>query len=302
MPIINSKDEAQRFLDNKFGEGRYTIISEYKGRKTPITIKDNVNNIISEIPAFDRVMDKRVHTLKNYFELRNKSDDFQKKLDIKCGYHHFDVLKYAGRRPSKFTDFKCTKCGKEFSRRAGDIYKTGRCPLCENKSPKMLTIEDVKKEIETRDPNYSVLSTEYKGTHEHLLVRHNICGTEYLVSRTNFLSGKRCPHCVESKGEKIIEKFLENNNISFIPQKRFTDSKDIENKPFDFFLEEYNLVIEYDGEFHYLPIFGEDDLHKQQRSDEIKTNYCKEKNISILRIPYWDFENIDNILSEFFAN
>ena len=39
-------------------------------------------------------------------------------------------------------------------------------------------------------------------------------------------------------------------------------------------------------------------LKKQQEHDKIKDNYCKDKNINLLRIPYWEFNNIENILKD----
>ena len=38
------------------------------------------------------------------------------------------------------------------------------------------------------------------------------------------------------------------------------------------------------------------------RRDNIKNNYCRENNIKLLRIPYWDYDNIENILSLYFNN
>ena len=35
-----------------------------------------------------------------------------------------------------------------------------------------------------------------------------------------------------------------------------------------------------------------------QKHDEIKNNYCKSRNIDLIRIPYWDIDNISNILSQ----
>ena len=71
--------------------------------------------------------------------------------------------------------------------------------------------------------------------------------------------------------------------------------------PFDFYLPDYNICIEYDGELHYKSIDfygGEEELMKQQNRDNIKTQYCKDNNITLIRIPYWDLNNINKILSE----
>ena len=38
-------------------------------------------------------------------------------------------------------------------------------------------------------------------------------------------------------------------------------------------------------------------LLDQQKRDEIKTKYCIDKNIPLIRIPYWEYDNIENILA-----
>ena len=59
-------------------------------------------------------------------------------------------------------------------------------------------------------------------------------------------------------------------------------------------------MIEYDGEQHYKAIDcwgGEKALKRCQKRDEIKNKYCKKNGITLIRIPYWDFENIETILT-----
>lgn len=60
--------------------------------------------------------------------------------------------------------------------------------------------------------------------------------------------------------------------------------------PFDFYLPDYNILIEYDGEQHYKVSFGqnEEKLLKQQEYDKIKTEWCKQNNIKLVRIPYFN--------------
>ena len=67
----------------------------------------------------------------------------------------------------------------------------------------------------------------------------------------------------------------------------------------DFFLPNYNLVIEFDGIQHFEPIEffgGQEGFEKRQQKDREKNEYCKNNNIDILRIPYWDFNNIEKII------
>lgn len=68
---------------------------------------------------------------------------------------------------------------------------------------------------------------------------------------------------------------------------------------FDFYLSDYNILIEYNGKQHYysIPYFGgEDTLKRQKVNDAIKEKYCQDNNIKLIRIPYWDFNNIESIL------
>ena len=53
-----------------------------------------------------------------------------------------------------------------------------------------------------------------------------------------------------------------------------------------FFILDLNLLIEYDGEFHYFNNINESQLVEQQRHDLIKTNYAKNNKFNLLRIPY----------------
>ena len=58
---------------------------------------------------------------------------------------------------------------------------------------------------------------------------------------------------------------------------------------FVFYLPEYNTMIEYDGRQHFEPISkfgGEEGFNKLRRNDEIKNEYCRNRNITMIRIPY----------------
>ena len=53
---------------------------------------------------------------------------------------------------------------------------------------------------------------------------------------------------------------------------------------------EVEFLIEYDGKQHYEPIpffGGEKEFIKRRLRDKIKSSYCNEKNILLLRLPYF---------------
>lgn len=113
-------------------------------------------------------------------------------------------------------------------------------------------------------------------------------------------SGGWCPQCVSSKGEKEITKWLRLNNVNFISQKEFDGLLGLggKNLSYDFYLPDYNLLIEYQGEYHDGKANNQtdDELERQQEHDKRKKEYAKENGIGLLEIWYWDFDNIDEIL------
>lgn len=71
--------------------------------------------------------------------------------------------------------------------------------------------------------------------------------------------------------------------------------------PFDFYIPDYNTLIEFDGEQHFKPIkyFGGLSAFKvRKRRDDIKTEYAKTHNMMLIRIPYYEFNNISDILND----
>ncbi|EKS4344991.1 hypothetical protein QB607_002994 [Clostridium botulinum] len=102
--------------------------------------------------------------------------------------------------------------------------------------------------------------------------------------------------------------YLIKSNISFVPQYEFDGLIGLGggNLKFDFAIfddeEKTNLkcLIEYDGEFHYFPIVDEKQLKKQQIHDKRKNKYCTQNNIKLVRIPYWESDNLVNILDGIF--
>lgn len=110
-----------------------------------------------------------------------------------------------------------------------------------------------------------------------------------------------------SQGESKVLLFLEKMGLEYEFQKpiKINSRKHI----FDFYIGilNKNLYIEYDGEQHFRPVrFGgmsddraRENFKQQKINDQIKNDYCFENNIPLLRIPYWESENIEHILFDF---
>jgi very-short-patch-repair endonuclease len=107
--------------------------------------------------------------------------------------------------------------------------------------------------------------------------------------------------CLKSRSERRISIWLDKHEILYERQKIFDGCKNINPLRFDFYIPAINTVIEYDGEFHYMEINGiPNDYEQQQTNDRIKDKYCEDNGIRIVRIPYWEKENIEAILSKLF--
>lgn len=193
---------------------------------------------------------------------------------------YIDVICDKGHRYT--TDLSCFKSGR-------------RCRTCSGSQKK--TYEYVYEYF--YNEGYTLLSSEYHNNKEKLMIE---CpkGHEFKMKFNHFSTGTRCPFCKESKGERIIEKYLIKNNIKYVRQHRFDDCKYERKLPFDFYIPSLNTLIEYDGELHYKSVdyFGGDDhYNKTLIRDKIKDSYCKNNNIKLIRIPYWELNNVESILN-----
>lgn len=197
----------------------------------------------------------------------------------------------------KKVDMLCNTCGHTFSSKPCDLLHGKGCPKCGGTMRK--THEEFVSLVKEINPTLSVIS-EYKNVKTEVKILCNVCGHVFHTKPHNILYSKTgCPKCSMPRGELLISRFLDENNITYIPQYKFDECKNIMQLPFDFFLPDNNVAIEYDGIQHFEPIdhFGGNDVFiKRKENDSIKTKYCKENNIKLIRIPYTEINNIEEIL------
>lgn len=105
-----------------------------------------------------------------------------------------------------------------------------------------------------------------------------------------------------SKGEKRIAQFFDSNNIEYTREQTFKKCVNLSGNllRFDFYLEQYNILIEYQGHHHEKPI------NKYKRAfithkktvehDAIKEIFTQNNKINLIKIYYQDYEKIEEIL------
>lgn len=135
------------------------------------------------------------------------------------------------------------------------------------------------------------------GTHMYWLCKCD-CGNEKEVSSQSLKNGgvQSCGCIKTSIGEINIRKILTDNHIEFKEQVSFDDLRNIKPLRFDFGIyKNNNLVrlIEFDGIQHFEEQnYFSHDLENTKNNDMLKNRYCKENNIPLVRIPYWERDKI----------
>lgn len=258
------------------------------GHERPMYLSDLLNGHECKICATEKVMKKirlSLKEVKEYFELfeyellSEEYKNAETPLVIKCPNGHItNTMTYGNFKAGH----RCLKC-----------YNL------ETSKRQLIPFEERKEFVESFGFKILIKDSEYKDGSQKILLS---CpeGHEFNMCMHDFQQGNRCPYCNNSKGEEKIKSFLECHNMEYIKEKRFNDCRGkAKPLPFDFYLPNYNCCIEYDGKQHYhlnSYSFTLLDLMNRKYLDNKKSKYCKDNNIKLIRIPYWDFDNIEKIL------
>lgn len=295
-------------VKNEFGERGYILLdNEY------INNKKKMRYICKKHP--NEVQEMRYNCLKSGVKCKycatEKTKEKQKltydevQKEFMCrGYVLLEKKYINALTPMKFKCFyhpdKDTKINLSNLKSGSGCYYCGREKTNNSASNRRLTAEEVDKRFSDR--GYVWIKEKYKNCHQDL--KYKCPNHPDIINTTNMrriINGHGCPLCNESKGEKKIRRILEKNKIPSISQKRFEGLLGIKGRElsYDFFIQKYNLLIEYQGEYHDGTARNQtkDQYKKQKEHDERKRNYAKQNNIKLLEIWYWDFHNIEEILS-----
>lgn len=201
------------------------------------------------------------------------------------------------------------KCGHEYEANLGNIINGSGCPICHG----MKDTDSFAGLLDEKYPSRYTVIGEYVNNRTPITVKHNECGNIWDVIPKSVTVSETCPNCILSKGERYVKDYLEKNGVTFEPQYRFSDCRNILPLPFDFAIKvdgELKLI-EFDGTQHFSNSsnnwgakLGKDTFESISKRDEIKNKYCKDNAIPLLRIPYWWIRNerAERELSKFIFN
>lgn len=209
---------------------------------------------------------------------------------------------------------ECEEHGEWNTTSFNNFLRGKSCPKCgviKNIEPQRLSEEEVINRINESNKMYHNNRYRFIGFKDGRYVNQNTklileCpehGTWETSTLPSFYRQHQgCPKCSISHGENFISSYLNNNCISFYTQKKFNTCKDKRPLPFDFYLPDYNVLIEYDGRQHFESVKdfgGENNLYYIQSHDAIKTKWAYDNGYLLLRLNYKQSDDeIINILNE----
>jgi hypothetical protein len=109
----------------------------------------------------------------------------------------------------------------------------------------------------------------------------------YSIAINNGWLEEACSHMIKtySYGELVIYIYLLQHDIKFTHQKKFDDLRHINKLPFDFYLPNFNLVIEYNGIQHKRGWEGNPaNAEEIKFRDQLKIDYANANSINYLMI------------------
>lgn len=282
-------------------------LAEYINPKIKVRIICNKCDHIWDILPYNHLNGKGCKKCQYKNLPQNKpftQEEFIKLAKIKHKNNYgYSLTKYKNKRTK--IKIKCNKCDNVFEQRP-DSHLNGNngCKKCQyEKLPQnkiKLSIKEFEEKCKNLHDDKYIYFQDYNGSRNKIKIKcklHDFIFNQFGYAHLNKKQG--CPLCKKSKGELIIKKWLDDQKIKYTPQKTFNDCKFKLPLPFDFYLEEKNICIEFDGLQHYRSIKfygGNIGLKKRKEYDRIKNEYCTSKKIKLIRIRY--NENIEKKLNK----
>lgn len=277
-------EKARKIHGDKYD---YSLV-DYKNNKTKVKIICKLHGVFLQTPDSHlrgRGCPKcgRLKRVDN--KIKNQWKETLKKLNEIYNYDFSNSVYINARKKIKFV---CALHG-EVKQRPNDLLNGHGCPICgieKRNIDRKLTIEEIKqRSIENHGDVWDFLNNEYKNIYSNIKVRCKVCGKINYKPAYRIIYGKCC-YCSESQGERAVRLYLEKLGIRYFQEHTFKDCKYKKELPFDFYLPDYNTVIEYQGEQHFREILFFEKLEDRQLKDKIKREYCLKNGIREIEIKY----------------
>lgn len=300
MPRRKTNEEFVDELQEK-SNGEFKALEPYVTSTTKIEFKHSCGHKFKMIPRdlLRRLRCPKCTKDQNIEKMRKTQEDFIRELEVAYPNKYKVLGRYEGFH--KPIEVKCKDCGSIYKNKPSNLLNYG-CQICYGNQ--LITQTEFENDICNKyGDRYEVIG-EYVNADTPIEVLCNQCNNKWFPIPYNLKLGYGCPKCRTSKGELEVERVLKNVGVIYEPQYRIEECKNIKPLPFDFAVFDNGdllLLIEYDGVQHFKTrpnnfFGGTEGYNRTKINDNIKNTYCINNNISLLRIPYWEFNNIEKIV------
>jgi very-short-patch-repair endonuclease len=188
--------------------------------------------------------------------------------------------------------FNCNVCSHEYEQTPANKTRGSGCPFCSNKKlcidkycsfclPKSCNVYS---NIWSPKNNKKSEEVAISSNKKYLFDCHK-CDHNYEQTPNDKTRGKGCPYCI-NKTERKVADYLKEQKIKF--KKEFK----IDNKKrYDFYLPDFNLILEVDGDQHFRQVSNWKSCEYTIENDIQKMNTALENGFSVLRIYQPDIFN-----------
>lgn len=291
--INNIIEEFIKIHGNKYDYSLVNFLSLYD----KVMFKCNKHGIFKQIP-YSHLKGKgcpKCGVEKRTNILQSNLEEFIEKAKIVHGdKYNYSFSVYKGAK-NKIT-IRCPIHG-DFEQMPSKHLMGHGCPHCYyikvGNFFRLTQEEFIERAIKIHYNKYDYSKVIYKHSQEKIIITCFIHG-DFEQTPYSHLQGQGCPKCKASKGEIAIKTILDKYNITCTQEYKIPQ---IEKKyEYDFYLPNYNLLIEFHGKQHYefIPYFHKDKegFKYQLIRDDKKRELAKAWGYRYLEIHYSLFENL----------
>lgn len=302
MPKRKTQSEIDREVLNMVGD-EYTFISPYVKASEPMEVRHNTCGHVYSVKWNNFKSGRRCPNCSR----RLSNDEFLKRVEELVGdeYIFLDTYKSSGEK----IRVRHNVCNNVYQVTPNHFLKGRRCSECHFRG-RTKTNQEFMNDVSSAVGNEYTPISEYVNSRTKVKMRHNVCNKDYLVIPNDFIQGNRCPHCVRSKGEVFISRYLDSIGIKYIEEISFNDFCGDLNVPYryDFGVidddGEVLALIEFDGEQHFksVPFYGGDKgFRKRVLNDQVKNWYAYNNDINLIRIRFDEVDKVGMIINKYLA-
>ncbi len=191
------------------------------------------------------------------------------------------------------------------------FYDGRRCPYCNKNSGKVHhkdsfgSLYPEKAKYWSKNNKKSSFEISPKSNRKHKFICEK-CGEEFERSLDNLNVkdlGVVCNDCRSSQLEQLTKEILDKYYIKYYREYSYSDLIGVGNGylRFDFYLPDYNTLIECQGQQHEEWIetwITKDNFELIKIHDQRKKDYCKRNGIKLIEIWYYEINDVEEIIKK----